>query len=171
VTATLREFALAVYAADGVARACLLLQGRFGLDVNLLLFAAYVGIARGQALTPAALGAAQMRVDAWHREVVRPLRRVRERLKSGPAPAPNPATTRLREQVKELEIQAEMIELDELDRLTLPLDTASGDAVDRARAALQVVVQATGNRQPTNDERGALTTIAIAAARHIERIT
>ena len=170
MTAALREFALAVYAADGVARACLLLQDRFALDVNLLLFAAYVGVARSQVLTPAALEVAEVRVGAWHREVVCSLRRVRQRLKSGPAPAPNPATTRFRERVKELEIQAEMIELDELERLTLPLDTASGDAVDRAYAALEVVVQATGDRQPTDDERDALTTIAIAAARQIERI-
>jgi uncharacterized protein (TIGR02444 family) len=171
VTVALREFALTVYAADGVAPACLLLQGRFGLDVNLLLFAAYVSVARGQALTPAALEAAKLRVDPWHRQVVRPLRRVREQLKSGPAPAPNPATTGLREEIKELEIQAELIELDELERLPIPLDTASGDTIDRTRAALDVVVQAMANRDPADDERDALSTIAIAAARLSETIT
>jgi hypothetical protein len=61
-----------------------------------------------------------------------------------------------------------MIELDDLERLTLPLDIASGDAVDRAYAALEVVVQATDNWQSTGDERDAL---AIAAARQIERVT
>lgn len=171
MTVALREFALAVYAGDGVAPACLLLQGRFGLDVNLLLFAAYVGAARSQALTPAALNAAKARVDPWHREVVRPLRSVRERLKSGPAPAPNPATIGLREQVKEIEIHAELIELDELESLILTLGTAAGDAADRARAALEVVVQATENREPTDDERDAVSTIAVAAARQIERVT
>jgi uncharacterized protein (TIGR02444 family) len=171
VTADLREFALAVYAADGVAPACLLLQGRFGLDVNLMLFAAYVGAARGHTLTSVALDAAKAHVAPWHSEVVRPIRTVREGLKSGPSPAPNPTTAGLREQIKELEIQAELIELDELDRLALPSDPASGAALDRARAALQVVVLATACREPANDERAALTTIATAAARLVETVS
>ena len=168
MTMALREFALAVYAVDGVAPACLLLQERFGLNVNLLLFGAYVGIVRGQALTPAALEAAAQHVDAWHREVVVPLRSVRQWLKSGAPPASHPAGAKLREQVKDLEIQSEIIELDKLGHLAIPLDSASGDGLDRVNAALQLVVQAVGRRQPTDDERHALTTIAVAAARQIE---
>jgi uncharacterized protein (TIGR02444 family) len=170
VKVALREFALAVYGADGVSPACLLLQDRWGLDVNLLLFAGYVGAAREQTLTPAALDTAAAHVEAWHRDVVRPLRAVRQRLKSGPAPAPNPATAELRERVKRLEIQAELIELDELDRLALPLDAASGDARDRARAALEVVLRAHTGRQPDTAESAALTTIAVAAANETRRI-
>ena len=36
-------FSLAVYGGDGVAEECLDLQERLGLDVNILLFAAFLG--------------------------------------------------------------------------------------------------------------------------------
>ena len=42
-TSDLARFALKVYASEGVPPACLLLQERAGVDVNLLLFAAYAG--------------------------------------------------------------------------------------------------------------------------------
>lgn len=139
----------------------MLLQDRFGLDVNLLLFAARVGVA-GQ-LTTDTLAAASERVAQWHSEIVRPLRGVRRRLKSGPQPAPSPATTELREQLKALEIRAELIELDELDALVPDLDTADEDAVARVAAALTLVVRAHTDRPLTGDEDAALATIAAAA--------
>lgn len=41
------RFSCAVYAAPGVAQACLELQDTHGADVNLLLLAAWLGAARG----------------------------------------------------------------------------------------------------------------------------
>jgi hypothetical protein len=46
--------------------------------------------------------------------VVVPLRVLRQRLKTGPAPAPIPATDELRRKVQAVEIEAELIELLEL---------------------------------------------------------
>lgn len=46
------RFSLAVYAAPGVADECLALQERCGIDVNILLFCAWVGGARRILLTP-----------------------------------------------------------------------------------------------------------------------
>jgi len=86
------RFALELYRRAGVAEACLDLQNRHDLDVNVVLFAAFVGAVRRQTLTTADLDLAHRRVDAWHHEVVRPLRAVRQRLTTGPAPAPNEAT-------------------------------------------------------------------------------
>lgn len=147
---------------DGVEQACVLLQDRFGLDVNVLLFAARVGVA-GQ-LTTETLAAASERVAQWHAEVVRPLRAVRRRLKSGPAPAPSPATTELREQLKDLEIRSELIELSELDALVPDVEPAGGDAVVRVVEALTLVVRAQSDRPLTSDEDAAVATIAAAAA-------
>lgn len=140
----------------------MLLQDRFGLDVNVLLFAARVGVA-GQ-LTTETLAAASERVAQWHAEVVRPLRAVRRRLKSGPAPAPSPATTELREQLKDLEIRSELIELSELDALVPDVEPAGGDAVVRVVEALTLVVRAQSDRPLTSDEDAAVATIAAAAA-------
>lgn len=162
-----RRFALAVYGSDDVPAACLLLQRRFDLDANLLLFAAYVGAARAQPLTGSSLEAARSSIEPWHREVVRPLRGVRQRLKTGPAPAPDSATTELRRKVQELEIEAELIELAELGRLAPDTAPAQGDAAERATAAMNVVLSGS-DRAADEPERSALALIAAAAARQIE---
>ncbi|SNR96074.1 TIGR02444 family protein [Azospirillum sp. RU38E] len=103
---SLWDFSLAVYAAPGVAEACLRAQDQYGLDVNLILWAAWLG-ANGHRLTGPELAAAASATDAWRREVVQPLRAVRRRLKNGPPPAPNAASTALREQVQAAELEAE----------------------------------------------------------------
>lgn len=165
----LRRFALSVYAADGVPAACLLLQNRFDLDVNVLLFAAYRGAVDGRLVSAANLDTVQNCVGAWHNEVVRPLRAVRGRLKTGPAPAPDPATIELRRKLQELEIDAELIELTELGRLALDVAAAPGNAVERAVAAMTAVLVRTGSYDATDSEaRGALGAIGAAAARQSE---
>jgi len=77
---TLRQFAIAVHEADGVPASCVSLQDRFGLDVNVLLLAAYLGTVLRQMPTAEQLRSARALVDGWHGEVVRPLRGVRRML-------------------------------------------------------------------------------------------
>ncbi|WP_051357405.1 TIGR02444 family protein [Azorhizobium doebereinerae] len=158
----LPAFALAVYGTAGVPPACLLLQERRGIDVNLLLFAAFLGAVRGEALTPAGLARAIETVGPWHGEVVRGLRAVRQRLKAGPPPAPNTVTAALRAKVQAVEIEAELIELSELGRLahTLGAPPAAGPPDTRARAAMAGVVAGA----PLDEaEQAALACIAAAA--------
>lgn len=109
-TFPLWRFALALYARPGVAQACLDLQDRREADVNLLLYAAWTGADLGFALTADAMAEARRAVADWHRDIVVPLRTVRRRLKTGPAPAPNEATDTLRKRVQAIEIEAERIE-------------------------------------------------------------
>jgi hypothetical protein len=92
---------------------------------------------------------------------------LRRRLVDGPSPAPNPATTALRERIKTVELDAEMIELDELAAFAAGLDTptAPGTADERATAAMHVVVSESAGREPSEDEYTAITVIAAAAAR------
>ena len=162
----LKAFALKVYGTPGVPPGCLLLQERFGLDVNVLLFAAYLGAVRGESLAPADLDTVAATVGDWHREVVRPLRAVRQRLKTGPAPAPNEATGALRAKLQKLEIEAELIELGQLGQLAARLGAppASGTPEARALAALTVMAAASAGRAFKDDECAALDTIAGAAA-------
>jgi uncharacterized protein (TIGR02444 family) len=164
-----KRFALTLYGSEGVAEACLHLQNRHDLDVNLVLLAAFVGAERRQRFTTSSLEAAQARVDAWHREVVRPLRAVRQRLKTGPAPAPNEITGDLRRRLQQVEIDAEMIELDQLGALIPVLEPmpASGGAAECAAAAIETVVT-THTRTALGDrDRQAIDTIAGAATQHI----
>jgi len=160
-----KQFALKLYGSEGVAAACLYLQNRHLLDVNLVLFAAFIGARRRQTLTTSCLDAARSRVDAWHREVVRPLRAVRQRLKTGPTPAPNELTTRLRGKLQQVEIDAELIELDQLAAL-IPLggaDPVPGSAAECATAAIEAVVQTYSTSAPDDSDQRAIETIAAAA--------
>jgi uncharacterized protein (TIGR02444 family) len=165
ITVSFRRFALALYGSEGVADACLHLQNRDDLDVNLILFAAFVGAQRRQRFTTSSLELARARVDAWHREVVRPLRAVRQRLKAGPAPAPNDLTARLRRQVQQVEIDAELIELDQLGALITVLEPmpTSESAAECAAAAIESVIKTYTHTALDDQDRRAIDTIAGAA--------
>lgn len=160
---------MALYARDGVPDACLHLQERHDLDVNLVLFAAFVGAELRQRLTPSNLAAARALVGTWHREVVRPLRAVRKRLKTGPAPAPNDTTTQLRRRVQQVEIEAELIELDELGGLISGWESvaASGSTAESAAAAIKAIVFPSIHVQIDDDDRKAIETIANAAVQQL----
>lgn len=147
--------------------ACLHLQSRHDVDIPVVLFAAFVGAVRRQTLTASGVDAARGRVDAWHHEVVRPLRAVRQRLKNGPSPAPNDVTARLRSQVQKIEIEAELIELDQLDALIPELEPvpASGNATERASSAIEAVVNSYSPAVIDDQDRRAIGTIAGAGGR------
>lgn len=164
---SLSRFAVAVHDADGVSAACVWLQDAFDVDVNILLLAAYVGAVRGRVLTPEQVAEARALVDGWHTEVVRPLRDVRRRLKSGPAPAPGARTERLRGEVAKVEIDAELVELAVLDQWSDELDAQSGTKPSVASiTAGMVAAVGSYSRDPiTDDAHRALATIAAAASR------
>lgn len=132
----------------------------------MVLFAAFVGAVRRQTLTASGVEAARVHVEAWHREVVRPLRAVRQRLKTGPAPAPNDITTRLRSQVQKIEIEAELIELDQLGALVPGLEPmpASGSTAECAAAAIETVIGAYAHIAIDDRDLQAIDTIAGAAS-------
>ena len=75
------RFSLGFYQRPGVAATCLDLQDRFGRDVNLLLFACWVGISGRGRLSVADLAKAEAVVEPWRRAVVEPLRLVRKLVK------------------------------------------------------------------------------------------
>jgi uncharacterized protein (TIGR02444 family) len=160
-----KRFALKLYRRAGVADACLHLQDRHDLDVNMVLFAAFVGAVRRQALTNADVDLAKRRVESWHQEVVRPLRTVRQRLKSGPLPAPNDATGSLRRKLAQLEIEAEVIELDQLGELIPEVRSphCTDSAVECAAAAIETVIRTYAGAALNDQDREAIDTIAAEA--------
>ncbi len=99
-------FSLAVYGRPGVPAACVALQDRHGLDVNVLLFAAWAGMECGVALSAERLAAVDSTIAAWRREVVRPLRAVRRRVKA--------EDDGLYQRMKAVELEAERIQQDRL---------------------------------------------------------
>ena len=104
------SFVVDLYQRPEVSPACLLLQDMLEVDVCLLLFALFVAREHRAILDKASLVDLDQAIGDWRGEVVRPLRAIRRRLKTGPMPAPDPATHALREQIKTAEINAEQIE-------------------------------------------------------------
>jgi uncharacterized protein (TIGR02444 family) len=108
------SFSLAVHSGPGVQAECLALQDRYGIDVNLLLFCAYIGAVHGAVLPDAELREARDLVGAWHHDIVRKLRDARRALKPFAAPATpsgaSAAAQELRSTVKAAELESERIE-------------------------------------------------------------
>ncbi len=105
------EFSLAVYGRTGVASACVGLQDRRGLDVNLLLFACWAGYCGGRRLDRDEWRRMIDSSAAWRVGVVEPLRAIRRRLKEDTWPGISSTVSEsLRQQVKSLELGAEHAE-------------------------------------------------------------
>jgi uncharacterized protein (TIGR02444 family) len=111
------DYALELYRRQGVEGACLELQERHGLDVNLVLLCCWLAT-RGVAVERDWLARTGAIVDRWQAEVVWPLRGVRGRLKAELAqPPPGSIPERwpelsagLRRRVLALEIDGERLE-------------------------------------------------------------
>lgn len=104
------DFSLALYGKPGVAPACLALQERHGLDVNVLMFCLWLAASRRGPAPDAALRTAFAAAESWHVEVVRPLRALRRRLKSPVGAADQTLAQALRARIQKIEIDAEHIE-------------------------------------------------------------
>jgi uncharacterized protein (TIGR02444 family) len=104
------DFSVAAYGRPGVAAACLALQERYAADVNLLLFACWLGATGRGTLDKAVLRRAEAAIEAWHIEVVRVLREVRQRLKRDRYPASAGLAAPFRRRIQAAELEAEHIE-------------------------------------------------------------
>ena len=135
------DFSLALYGREGVARACVALQDRRGLDVNLLLFCCWAG-SRGRRLDPADLKGLDAAVRPWRDAVVRPLRGIRRWLKTQAPGALAAPAQRLREKIKAEELQAEAVEQALLAQiLKIPDGLISGGLFPESRGAPAVIAR------------------------------
>jgi len=158
------DYALALYRQEGVENACLELQRRHGLDVNLVLLCCWLA-SRGIEAAPAWLKAVTAAVEPWQAEVVRPLRAVRTRLKAELAqprqnslPSRRPELTAgLRQRLLALEIDGERLEQLLLAELAADLGAAAAPGTDLALRNL------CRYRQFSRQDRSALETLLGAA--------
>ncbi len=100
------EFSVATYSAPGVADECIALQDRFGVDVNIVLFSAWLGWSRKVRLMPQDVETIDSIVASWREGVVKPLRAARRSI----AANSQYAFGELRTQIKCIELEAERIE-------------------------------------------------------------
>ncbi len=98
-------FSLAFYERPGVSDALITLQDRDGFDVNLILFALWLGISGREPLDGDALAAAERAAGTLRSDIVEPLRSLRRKLRHHP----DSDVQRVREGVKALEIAGEKL--------------------------------------------------------------
>jgi uncharacterized protein (TIGR02444 family) len=101
------RFSQAFYALPGVASACLILQDRHGLDVNLALYCCWLGLSGRGRIDAARLSAADAAIASWRRDVIEVLRTARRALKA--AAAVDAEANAVRERVKAMELKAERV--------------------------------------------------------------
>ena len=103
------RFSLRFYRQPGVADACIALQEKAGVDVNLLLFLFWHAM-RKRALSKKDVEMLEAGVGTWREATVIPLRTIRRKLKS-PPDLIAPATAELfRTKVKAIELEAERLQ-------------------------------------------------------------
>ncbi|MBO4221071.1 TIGR02444 family protein [Bradyrhizobium neotropicale] len=139
-------FALELYAEPGIADACLVLQNECGVDVMVLLMATFAAVRRGIALTPFDVAAMDAVCRDWRERVVLPLRALRTMLKSGPAPAPNEQSEKLRSSIKAAELSAERLQNELLAQWLAKLPPGAcalqrGDIISALRAVIDLALQ------------------------------
>jgi uncharacterized protein (TIGR02444 family) len=140
------RFSLAVYKPADVAAECLALQEAVGLDVNLLLFCAWLGT-RAVVLSRGDIEAASRVVAAWHQSVVRPLRGVRRHIKT----QYGDAYEELRSRVKDNELQAEQVEQAMLFSFAQGIQTDGADRRDAvARNVNEYISMLSGAGRPAS---------------------
>lgn len=120
---SLWDFSLTHYARTGVADACLRLQDAHGVNVNLLLWCAWLE-AYGLTLDATRLSCAQQRIHTWDQNYVVPLRQMRRRMKAEFSLA-DENIEKVRQQIKQAELLAEkqvQLWLEEIVQTWHPID-------------------------------------------------
>jgi uncharacterized protein (TIGR02444 family) len=143
------RFSLAFYAVPGVARALIALQDHDGFDVNLMLFALWLGVSGHERLTSDGLASAEGAIRPVRTEFIEPMRSLRRKLRHHP----DEDVRRLREGVKELELEGEKVAQARLAGLArdLPDAISRGAGLENAyrNLALYLGPKAAGGSEAT----------------------
>jgi len=137
------RFSIAVYGQDEVAKECLQLQQALGIDINLLLFCAWLG-SSGIALSKAEIEGASSAVRSWHENVVRPLRGVRQHIKK----MERVDFECFRGKVKGMELEAEQIEQAILFAHSKMIQSRNADADDAIAQNVKNYIAMTSSTAP-----------------------
>jgi uncharacterized protein (TIGR02444 family) len=173
------DFSLSVYGADGVAPACIALQERCGVDVNVLLFCIWIGVSGRGTLSSTDLADAVEAVAAWNRDVVCGLRAVRRWMKDARTGVARGLSEALRRQIVEIEVaceHAEQLALGHAVTRAAPpsmpgVDRLAGDAI--ANSALYFRRLGAALAAPDRDDLATILAAALPAVGRpdfIERI-
>lgn len=123
------QFSLALYERPGVELACLRLQNKAGMDVNLALLCCWLGM-RGVFLPAESLDHLVAQTDDWRQSVITPLREARIASKSIVPPVAMDEKPAFRDKLKEVELTAEKMLQDMLYQMLTELPGKDGRDAD-----------------------------------------
>jgi uncharacterized protein (TIGR02444 family) len=110
------RFSIKFYGVPGVAQACIELQDRANVDVNILFFLLW-NATQGRAFQKTDVAEIERLIGAWRDMAVVPIRNVRRALKSPPAVMAPEAAEGLRTRIKAVELEAERLQQEALYEL------------------------------------------------------
>lgn len=162
---TLWDYAVTLYGQPGVREACLDLQDRCDLDVDLLLFAVWSAAAGPGQLNVQAFNECIELTAAWREGVLKPLRGARR----ASASMPGALAGAIPEQLQATELNAERVELDMLERWAADRPPVSRPAEPEASAASNLVAYLAAAGIETGTAATAIRTLLAAAFRPADR--
>ncbi len=164
------RFSLSFYSRPGVAEACLDLQDRCGVDVNLLLFLLWMATA-GAALPTGAVKELDDAVGDWRDGVVVPLRVLRRTLKAGTPLIAGDAATAFRDRIKALELEAERLQQEAMHGLAASFVVDMADSVAVAARTSLTAYQSVSSRDFPAETIAVLLDALAAAGRGMTPLT
>lgn len=128
------KFSLGLYRQKGVPDACIALQDRSGVDVNVMLFGLWLAT-QGRLLGADEMLSVDAAVRSWRSDVVVPLRSVRRVLKQPVAAFDGPETQALRDRIKAVELESERLQQEALFGLKSVTDWGAAEPDWKVAAA------------------------------------
>ena len=132
------DYSVVTYRKAGVAEACLHLQEKLGIDVNVLLYCCWYGCTRGTLDGPAMERILSF-AEPWAEHVVRPLRAARTWMKAVGCDqpfVPGDECMALREEIKRAELKAEHLQENRMQALTRRAALQDRDTMSQVRATV-----------------------------------
>ena len=145
------RFSLRFYRQREVADACITLQEKAGVDVNLLLFLLWQATQK-RALSQADVAELERRIAPWRNTTVIPLRTLRRALKSPPNLVAGASAELFRTKIKAIELEAERLQQEAMHELASPsllgVETSSREDAARANVAAYAAMCGAAFPQP-----------------------
>ena len=139
-----RDFSSSLYRKPGVADACLFVQDRYGLNVNVILFCIWVADIGSGTLASAQIATVLRRVADWEKQVILPLREIRRTCRKEALGVPEFLLQTFLPQIETTELEAEHVEQQVLTELAGDLmvfaDSSSGNAQSDAVSSLKAYI-------------------------------
>jgi uncharacterized protein (TIGR02444 family) len=131
------QFSVKFYATPGVAQACIDLQDKAGVDVNILFFLLW-NATQLRTLNNAEVAELERNIGAWRDMAVVPLRNVRRALKTPPDVMSPQEAEGFRTRIKAIELEAERLQQEAMYGLAQSgrIGSPAASKIEAARASV-----------------------------------